>query len=270
MLYSITLLGFSLQQNYTVSDTTVYSTDLVKECDRKFFILQIPHNQTKYQHPSFEIVKTFKQFGCEVDPVEFGRIEFTLLTQTKCLKTDLESFFLSKYPTLQIQNIYIKYNKFFDCKEPYSIDSIPNAKSGSMIVSQGGKRHFFRYDVDAKIKRYVSLTDIKKGDELNLSNTDYKYIAFEDLHKKYINRLDNYVAKYNILRDKEITHYMVKPKPAVVQNKTVKCRYKQGNIVIEFEATPLSDGIVGQEIRVRRGFENYKAKVIGKNLVEIL
>jgi flagella basal body P-ring formation protein FlgA len=262
--------ALTLERSYEIDSVSVYSTDIAQACDRKFFLFTFPANQERYNHPAYEIVKLFNQFGCKMDAVDFAHVEFTLKMQKGCLKNDIKNHFSLLYPNIAIENIFIKQNGAFDCDEKYVIEEIPNRSSGSFIVVQNDKRLFFRYDVQATIPRYVANTDIERGETLHPNNVVLKATAFDDLHKEYLHDLDEKVAKYRILKDRIITQNMVKDKPLVVQNKTVKCRYKQGNVVIEFEATPMSDGVLGEEIRVKKDLDTYRAKVIGKNLVEIL
>lgn len=270
IIFSSLAFSYTLEKEYEVSDVSVYSTDIIKECDRKFFLFSIPHNQQTYQHPSFEIVKLFNQFGCKVDEVDFGRVTFHVKAQKSCLQDELKNHFLSKYPTLKISNIFIKQNSYFDCSKSYEIQNIPDRKSGSMKVVQKGRSYFFRYSIEGKVKRWTTSTSLERSKPLTSNNTDFEYVEFEDLNKKYLDTIENKVAKYNLPKDKVLTEYMVKEKPAVMQNHTVKCRYNQGNILIEFEATAQSDGNLGEEIRVKKELEIYRGKVIGTNLVEIL
>jgi len=270
-LLSVFSLAYTLKQSYELYEPRVYSTDLIPKCERKFFILNLPQNQSKYEHPAHEIRKIFKQFGCELDEGEtFARVTFHLKSNAQCLVDDMSAYFENLYPSIQINAISIQSNRYFDCDKEYFIESIPQRHTGTIIVNQEGERYFFRYDVDAKVQRLVSQTPIERGESLTPSNTSLQFVEFRDLQRNYIHNIDNLVAKYRIQEGRELTSQMVMQKPDVRQGHTVRCRYTQNNITIEFEARALSDGIIGDEIRVQKGLKQYRARIIGHNLVEIL
>lgn len=270
-LLSAFALAYTLKQSYELYETTVYSTDLVPECNRRFFVLNLPQNQTTYEHPAHEIRETFRQFGCELNENEtFARVTFHLKSNAQCLVDDMSKHFQSLYPSIEINNIFIRLNRHFDCAKEYFIEPIPLRHTGSIVVNQDGKRYFFRYDIDAKVQRIVSVDSINRGEDLSHSNTAMEYVDFRDLQRDFVENTDNLVARYRIQAGRELTAQMVMPKPDVRQGHTIKCRYRQNNIVIEFEATALSDGVIGDEIRVQKGLTRYRARIIGHNLVEIL
>jgi len=270
-LLSVFSLAYTLKQSYELDKPRVCSTDLVPECERKFFILNLPQHQSKYEYPAHEIRKIFKQFGCELDEDEtFARVTFYLKSDVQCLVDDIGAYFKNLYPSIQINTIFIQSNRYFDCEKEYFIESIPQRHTGTIVVNQEGERYFFRYDIDAKVQRLVSKTPIKKGESLTPSNTSLQFVQFRDLQRNYIHSIDNLVAKYRIQEGRELTLEMVMQKPDVRQGHTVKCIYRQNNITIEFEARALNDGIIGDEIRVQKGLKQYRARIIGHNLVEIL
>ncbi len=270
LLLATLLQGAALQKEYTLYDTSVYSTDLVPDCEKKFFVLHLPANQQKYQHPVHEIQRLFKQFHCPLEEAEFARVTFHLQSRGECLEKELRSHFMQKYPTLKIDSLFVKKNRYFDCNKPYDLLSDPARPTGTIRVRQGEKTHFFRYDITGSFKRFVTVRKIARGEELTRSNIKQEAIEFDHVDKNYVDSYRNKVAKYALREGKVLTTYMVKEKPAVRRDHTVKCRYLNGNIVIEFEARALDDGVVGEVIKVQNGQNRYKAKIIAPDVVEIL
>ncbi|MGM0624005.1 MAG: flagellar basal body P-ring formation chaperone FlgA, partial [Campylobacterota bacterium] len=129
---------------------------------------------------------------------------------------------------------------------------------------------FMRYEIRANIERLVATKDIDRGQSVNMANVAKKMVPWQNSHREYIQTVQNSVARYHIAQGTAITKNMVEQTPDVKRGHTIKCRFKQDNIIIEFDATALSDGVVGEEIRVQKGLEIYKAKILAKNLVEIL
>ena len=264
------LAAQELQKSYEVYDSSIYSTDLVPSCDRRFFLFHIPQGQTKYQHPSYEIVQMFQQFGCEIESVDFARVEFTLAGSAACLKQDLKNHFKNLYPSLKVEDIFIQINRNFDCDAPYMVDNIPNRERGSMVIVQDSNRYFFRYEITASIKRYVSTTTIERGAAVDGSNSQLQYVKFTDLHRDYLQDISNVVARHRIQEGRNLMQQMVQQTPDVRRGHSVKCRLRQDNVVIEFEAEAMSDGVIGDEIRLQKGLDRFRGRIIGKNLVEIL
>lgn len=269
-LLALPLLAAQLQKSYEVEKLSLYSTDLIPSCDRNFFLFKIPRNRQVYQHPAHEIVQAFERFGCEVDAVDFARVTFNVSSNTQCLEEVLQEHFTNLFPGIGIESIYIANSRFFDCDQEYEILSIPNRPKSTFTLVQGGKKYFMRYEVEATLPRYVAQRDIARGQSVDRSNVAKEAVPLENNHKEYIQSLQNSVARYRITQGSAITQNMVEQKPDVKRGHTIKCRFKQDNIIIEFDATALSDGVAGDEIRVQKGLEIYKAKILAKNLVEIL
>ncbi|MGM0533058.1 MAG: flagellar basal body P-ring formation chaperone FlgA [Campylobacterota bacterium] len=264
------LFGTQLQQKYTVDDTTVYSTDISSSCQRKFIVAKIPRNQRTFQQPSHEVVRIFNQFGCEMKEVDFAHVNFHLEPRGTCLQRELKKHFLQRYQTLQIEKIHVRKDRYFDCDKPYRILQMPQKQKGTLRLSQNDRRFFFRYSVVGKIKRLTATRDIGKGETLSAQNTRFVMQPFEDVHKEYVTKREGLVTRHRVQKGDILTGFQTKPKPAVQSGSMVSCRYKRDNVVIEFEAKALSGGVAGDIIEVQKDRQRFRARITGKNKVEIL
>jgi len=79
-----------------------------------------------------------------------------------------------------------------------------------------------------------------------------------------------YIARQNIAAGKIITRRMVAPVPDVKKNERVLCIYEDGPVRIEFEATAMQNGYIGENITVKKtDGRSLRGVVTGKKEVEI-
>ena len=98
-----------LKQAYTFKEPKIYSSDLVSGCPKRFEILQIPDGKTTYRINAQIIAKTYELNGCSIDVGSVRYVNFTKQTALDLapLKQQLMDFFISTYPTMNIEKINI-------------------------------------------------------------------------------------------------------------------------------------------------------------------
>ena len=77
LLWCLPLQAYTLQQNYTYTNTTVYSTDLFPDIQKKFEIIKIPDDKTQYRIHAQIIAKTFELNGVPIDTENVRYVNFT-------------------------------------------------------------------------------------------------------------------------------------------------------------------------------------------------
>lgn len=83
--------------------------------------------------------------------------------------------------------------------------------------------------------------------------------------------IENAIAKTRIRPGDVLTRRMIDAPPLVAVGSVVEAFVKNGGVVVSFRAESRSDGELNETVRVADGSRNvFRAKVIGKNLVEII
>jgi flagella basal body P-ring formation protein FlgA len=107
---------------------------------------------------------------------------------------------------------------------------------------------------------------------LSLENLQRVTLPFETVRDRPVTDIGEgrYVARQNIAVGKVVTAKMVAPVPDVRKNQRVRCLYRDGPVVVEFDATALKNGYIGDTITLKKGDgRTMKGVVTGKRSVEI-
>jgi len=143
---------------------------------------------------------------------------------------------------------------------------------GTFVVKCNKRKLFFKFYIDATIDVYKANLKIKKDRIIDQTTVRKETIVFKNIYSFPVHNLKDkeIMARQNIAQDKIITSSMVVPVPAVKREETVTCFLQDGAVYIEFSATALQNGYIGDEIVLKReDGRTIRGVVVKKNLVEI-
>ncbi len=292
-LFSLLLLFFSsvfithlhaetifLKTYYTIeSDCITPKTFGVQNSEK--CLKKLPENRFRWQIPAFEIEAILENEGYEVRPPKSGIVTFerTGIRQDPEIARRIVQAYKKRYRTIDIRSVTVKptgskrerFTFTPQCSLKLSKSGL-RRKSGTFVVKCGRKRHFFQYTLDATIGVYKANHQIKKDKIIGLNALEYDVIPFVKLHDIPLSDPigGRYMARQNIAPGKIVTRKMVRPIPAVTKNERVLCVYEDGPVHIEFEATAMQNGYIGDNITVKKtDGRAIRGVVTGRKRVEI-
>ncbi|WP_300363182.1 flagellar basal body P-ring formation chaperone FlgA, partial [Hydrogenimonas sp.] len=214
-------------------------------------------------------------------PPKSGIVTFerTDIRQDPKITRHIVQAYKKRYKTIDIRSVTVKptgskrerFTFTPQCSLKLSKSGL-RRKSGTFVVKCGRKRHFFQYALDATIGVYKANHQIKKDKMISLNALEYDVIPFVRLHDIPLSDPieGRYVARQNIAPGKIVTRKMVQPIPAVTKNERVLCVYEDGPVHIEFEATAMQNGYIGDNITVKKtDGRAIRGVVTGRKRVEI-
>ncbi|WP_457596154.1 flagellar basal body P-ring formation chaperone FlgA [Hydrogenimonas sp.] len=195
------------------------------------------------------------------------------------LKKAIKARFIEHYPTLSIERIHLeptsKKERFdFDeatCRIRLSKGVLQRA-NGTLAVKCGRCAHFLKYRIEGKIGLYKARHQIKKDKIVASDALERVEIPFTTLRRRPLTQIGEkrYIARRNIQAGKIVTTEMVAPIPEVRKHDRVRCVYRDEGLFVEFDATALQNGYIGDSVTVKRGDgRTLRGVVTGKKSVEI-
>jgi len=174
------------------------------------------------------------------------------------------NFYKTYYPNIKIIKITIHPappKKYQNIKILFS----PKSTSGNIKIDN---RYYF-IKIEAKLPVFKSKEIIKQNEFIY--NKVYKtLIPFRYFSSKPLNKIDkNLIAKNIISKNAIITDSNTAKAPAVFRNSYINAVAKSKSITVTTQVKALKNGNIGDIIPVKLKNKILKAKVIGKNLVEI-
>ncbi len=272
----VSLKSHYFVQNECVPPETFGITDSKKRC-----LLTLEKKRTRWRIPLFKIKEILSKEGYAVESPKTGMITFERMLEDGYgeLQHLVADAYKKSYPTIRIRSVTVKptsskYEKFhYDSQCNFKITkSSLHRKSGTFIVVCGRRHHFFRYDIKADIGVYKANHQIKKDKMIVPNGVIFVTVPFERMNDAPVANLANgdYIARQNISSGKIITQRMVAGVPAVKKNERVLCIYEDGAVHIEFEATAMQNGYIGDNITLKKSDgRSIHGVVLDKKRVEI-
>ncbi|WP_457592713.1 flagellar basal body P-ring formation chaperone FlgA [Hydrogenimonas sp.] len=232
--------------------------------DSNTTVLKLPKKRYLWKVPTFRIQERLKALGYDTANRPASMITFkrALTGSFPALQEILRKKYQKRYPTLIIRHITIEPtgSKLYGFTlEAGSTIRLPESslrkKSGTFVVRRGKKRDYFRYEIEGTIKVYKANHQIKKDKMIDSNNVHTETIPFEKFYAPPVTDVGNgrYIAKQNIAGGKVLTKANVGPLPAVLKGSRVQCFYKEGPVVIEFDAEALQNGYIGDTVLIKKG-----------------
>lgn len=269
----------TLKQVYTFKEPTIYSSDLVRGCPKRFEILQIPDGKSTYRINAQVIAKTYELNGCSVD---VGKVRYVNFTKESALdvtplKQQLTDVFISAYPTMSIQTINVFPRGFIESipqnsKAVFDRDITDRNDGTFYVLDKSGVRRYFDFSLEASLAVLHSSQKINRNDILSSTNSSLKIIPFTQFRGKPISNLSNDRQRFRrTLRDNiPIVDRYLEPLPIVLKGSKVSVQVQNGRVIVEFIATATQEGALYDIITIEKSDKKRaKAKVIGENRVEL-
>jgi len=197
------------------------------------------------------------------------------------LNFELIKVFKAEYPTMVVQNLAIepassasaKLGKFERIEIP---QGALRQSSGmfSAVFDNGAReiRVFFRYRLTAEVEIVKAVKDIPKDALIEDGDIESIMVPFAGIKDKLLQKADilglaakRYIRVGGIIGPKDATK-----QPIVKRGSMVTAVVADADLELEFEATALEDGIVGQNLSVKgKNGKIYKAVVVGPSRVGI-
>ena len=174
------------------------------------------------------------------------------------------------YPTINIKQIKVKEvpyknidTRFINTKRNYGT---------ILITTKENTKRFLRYKIDATIIAPVTKYKLQRNHKLSADDIKLKEIKFKNFYSYPINieNINKYITKRIILKDKIIYQNDVRMAYDINKYAKIKAIDKTSSIEIIIQATALRDGNIGDIIPIKIGNKRYQARIISKNMVEIL
>lgn len=275
----LSLNAYTLQENYTYTNPTVYSYDLFPELQKKFEVLKIPDDKSQYRINAQIIAKTFELNGIQIDTANVRYVNFTQLSPVDFtpLKTQLESLLSAQYPSIRIEEITISprgYLKALPKKARGIFDErfFQNGKGTFYIIDESGTRHYLDYTVRATINILHTNQKVSMRDPLNGFNTLIKQVPFASFRDIPLTLLPNEPSRFrsNLKAGQLLTVRNIEKIPPVLKNEKVIVEVKSDAVVVEFGAVATQEGQLYDIITIQKNDgSRVKAKVIGEHRVEL-
>lgn len=278
-LFFITAQCDVLKQAYTFKEPKIYSSDLVSGCPKRFEILQIPDGKTTYRINAQIIAKTYELNGCSIDVGKVRYVNFTKETALDLapLKQQLMDFFISAYPTINIEKINIFPRGFIESipensKAVFDQDMADRNDGIFYVLDKNGIRRYFDFSLEASLNVLYSNQKISRNQILSSGNTSLKSVPFVQFRGKPLNALPDQTQRFrrSLREDIPIVDRYLEPLPIVLKGSKVNVQVRNGLVIVEFIGTATQEGALYDIITVEKSDKKRaKAKVIGENRVEL-
>lgn len=272
--------GYELQENYFFENRVIYSNDLIPEVPKKFEILRIPNELNHYRINAQILIKSFELNGIEV---ESGRVRFVNFSQKSPvdftpIRQQLSAAFLSRYPTMQIDEILITPRGYLDSlpknvKALYDPKVFQNAKGTLYFFDDQNVRRYLDYSVSATIDVLHTTQKVTRKDPLSDSNTLLKPVPFDRFKDFPLTSLPSDLHRFRstLKADVPLTARNIEAAPLVQRGEKVTVEIHNGNVSVEFGAVATQEGGLYDMITIQKNDgKRVKAKVIGERRVELL
>ncbi|MDP3300846.1 MAG: flagellar basal body P-ring formation chaperone FlgA [Sulfuricurvum sp.] len=268
-----------LKQTYTFKEPTIYSSDLISGCSKRFEILQIPDGKSTYRINAQIIAKTYELNGCHIDLEKVRYVNFTKEStlDVSPLKQQLVDVFISAYPTMNIQTLNIFPRGFIEsipknAKAVFDRDITDKNDGIFYILDNSGVRRYFDFSLEASLSVLHSSQNINRNDVLTSTNSSLKVIPFTQFRGKPISSLNNDRQRFRrtLRENTPIVDRHLEPLPIVLKGSKVSVQVQNGLVIVEFIATATQEGALYDIITIEKSDKKRaKAKIIGENRVEL-
>lgn len=280
LLTASSFYALALKSEYSIEDLDFNASTVDPLLTNDFLIYRFDTNRHKKTFTSSRLIKTFEEHGIELEDKSRGivHVRRSSSVQFGPILRKIKDHYHHYFPDMHIEDISIRPSSFIDVlPQHYELIFKPNAhlhsRSSFKIFSKEEKTSYFiSYEIQAKMKLFKARHNINRGKILtrkDLLYADETLERFLDLPVEVISqapvRLKKRLVEGNILYQDDIELI-----PSVLKNMPVNVRFISGKVHLEFQATSLDDAGTGEYIYIKKtDGKRLKAKVIGKNLVEI-
>lgn len=271
--------AYKLHSTYKFTDHAITSKSLFPEIEKDFPLLTIPANKTRYRVTAATLINSFNRHGIQIDTASMRSVIFIKKSpiDLTALEEKVHNFYVGHYPSITIHKITITPRIYTDAlPERYEAEfgnkSARHSKGTFYIRTEGKRKLFFDYTIDATVGIVHAKYDLKRKAELTSFNTVTLNVKLGAIRGKPLTQMQphQYRLKQNIKANAALSRRDVESSPMVKRGKQLLVSIKSGAVLIEFAAVALEDGALYDIIAIRKADgQRIKAKVTGVNQVEI-
>ncbi|KIM10589.1 MAG: hypothetical protein KU37_09845 [Sulfuricurvum sp. PC08-66] len=197
------------------------------------------------------------------------------LLQAQTLPEAIAHYYQENLPFLNIEAVHIDTKLDITLDEKSTLEFKKQAykhRKGVVKILSDSKRSFISYSVQATYSLFIASQTLSSGTLLTMENTKLVIVPFEHIYDALIDfeMLGSVQTTRYLKEGKPITLRDVQILPLVEEKAIVNVKLMEGNIALSLWGTALQKGNMGDLITVMRtDGTKIKAKVVGKNLVEV-
>lgn len=270
----------ALDDTYYVKSNKINLSVIVPNLSTDYELYTIQENRHSLRIKAADLLKTLKINGYQNYTSKHQYINFIIKNNVDVSKINLalSDYYKEIYKDIDIKNITVTPMSYtINIPDDFIVniqkDSYLSKKGILSIKTPENKKIFLNYIVDAEISLFLSSKHIKKDEEISLSNSYKKKVKLEKLKDTPIQDIgiNSYQAKHHMIEDMILTIRDIQILILVKKNSSVSVSINDGNMVISSQAKALNDGALNDIIEIEKSDKvKLKAKVIGKNMVEII
>ncbi len=291
-LFMISLLNasnnYTINKSYCVDNLTkVKSSLFTKNKKNDFKIIDLPKNRTTYKISSLKIISKFKAHNIRITDLSNGIVDFKICKKILDF-TDAEKLlakkYISKYPTIKIQKIYITsaspLSPSLSLFRLFKIDikeyNYRNSKATFGAIYKRGeatKKIYLKYKIDANISVFKANYNLRNGKILNPDDYRKAEIKLDNLPLNIIigNITNDYIVKGYVRKDSILSTNNLKIKKNLLKGAFIKARIKEENMILDIDAHLLSDANIGDKVKLQTtNGKILNAKIISLKIAKII
>ncbi len=280
LFFTLSLFSTDLESNYTLPSSELNASVIYPEIKEDFTIYTFTENRNRKSFSSDSLIKLFDEHDLTLNDQSRGIVHFERASEVdlRTIKNDIKAYYLSYYPNIQIKSIALHSNTpITQLPEKYTLTFKTNAhkykhSSLQLNADELDVRLFIRYTIEATVKVFKASHNLSRGKILSYIDLKYTREPFKRFTGVPLKELGEVTLrlKKRLPKGRTLYEHDVEPLPSVLKNKTVYARFSRGNVHLEFQATSLQDGRIGDIVSIQKKDKTrLKAKVIGRNQVEI-
>lgn len=269
-----------LDDTYYIENHKINLSSIVPDLlvDSELYIIE--ENRHSLRVKTTDLLKILKIKGYQNYISKHRYVNFIVQNKIDTSKIDIElgEYYKKKYKDIEIKSITVTPMSYTTTLPE---DFVVNIQDGSYLSKKGilsiktpeNKKIFLNYTIDAEISLFLSSKQIRKDEEISLSNSSIKKIKLEKLKDTPVQNIEtsSFQAKHYIAENMILTARDIQALILVKRNSFVSVSVNDRNMVISTEAKALDNGKLNDIINIQKSDKvKLKAKVVGKNMVEII
>ncbi|MCX2717858.1 flagellar basal body P-ring formation chaperone FlgA [Helicobacter sp. MIT 21-1697] len=255
-----------LQKSYQVNKSSIYSTDIFPQIDRRFKIATLPPDKFTLKLKSVDIKLIFARYGYEISSFESEFVEFNFISdmrEDKALEF-IQKMYIQHYgKTLEIKKLLVRpigvLPQQYELLEYELAPPALKKNSGTFVMKYRTGEHShikkitFAYTLEGVLEVLKSTQNINVNDTLTPQNTRTERIAFERVGAEYMSaqELYNSGAKSYIRADTAITKDKIKPRIIVKKGEKIRVFSREGGIVTEIVLVARQNAVYNEIINAQ-------------------
>lgn len=277
LLLVVSLFAQELKKEYFAPTNDINLSIITKDKKNDATIYTIDRNRYLKRVRSKDLINILKNHGYHYFKARYSYVTFikTSPVDLMPLEKKLRAYYQNSYKTITIKEIHIVPKERLEHlpkSYAFKIQKTNHLKSSGTfsIVTPDKKQIFFSYFIDATVPVLYAKRKIMRGEALSPRNLERKTVQLERFRAHPIQEFMGLQAKHHISAKKLVTVRDAEKLDLVRRGEFVSVVLKEGGFEIDMDAKALQAGGLNDIILIQnnRG-KKLRAKVIGKNLVEI-